>query len=226
MLHPLAEQPQCLLKTRHCKRTVKFLTKATELLKQLEVEHYLQKLTQSFDKEGGTVRNIECLECIEMNIDKALFKADALLPNYPAYSLTVEIHHANLLVNYWAAEKSFKRNMMLGLDILEDMKDIIPLELDIYQGGIARPPYLQLYRACKWRRQVQTDGFAKCQEELQQKITAIQEGRKKDTLVKGVAKIIKKICNSEQCNKTYYHMQQHEAAAKFRTNIRQCTRYQ
>eukprot|EP00957_Ditylum_brightwellii_P154669 11772057-Ditylum_brightwellii.AAC.2 len=100
----------------HCKRIAKFLMKATELLKQLEVEHCLQKLTQSLEKEDNTVSNIECLECIEMDIDKALFEADALLPNYPAYSWTVEIHHTNLLVNYWVAEKSFKRNRMVGHD--------------------------------------------------------------------------------------------------------------
>eukprot|EP00957_Ditylum_brightwellii_P197232 15026668-Ditylum_brightwellii.AAC.2 len=69
-------------------------------------------LTHCLEEEGDTVSNIECLECIEMDIDKALFKAEALLQNYPAYSWTVEIHHANLLVNYWAAEQSFKRNRM------------------------------------------------------------------------------------------------------------------
>eukprot|EP00957_Ditylum_brightwellii_P098730 7520436-Ditylum_brightwellii.AAC.1 len=69
-------------------------------------------LTQCLKEESDTVSNIECLECIEMVIDKVLFKAEVLLPNYSAYSWTVEIHHANLLFNYWVAEQSFKRNRM------------------------------------------------------------------------------------------------------------------
>eukprot|EP00957_Ditylum_brightwellii_P020328 1534088-Ditylum_brightwellii.AAC.1 len=146
----------------HHKRTVTFLKKATKGFKQLEVEQCLQMLTQHLKEECDTVSNIECLECIEMDIDKALFEAEVLLPNNPAYSWTVEIHHANLLVNYWAAEQSFKRNKMVGLDVLEDLKDMIPLELDIYQGDIARSPHLQLCKECKWQHQAQTDSFSKC----------------------------------------------------------------
>eukprot|EP00957_Ditylum_brightwellii_P092999 7080595-Ditylum_brightwellii.AAC.1 len=86
-----------------------------------------------------------------MDIDKALFKAEALLPNYPAHSWAVEIHCANLLVNYWVAEQSFKMNRMVGLNVLQEMKDMIPPDLDIYQGNITRPPHLQLCQACKWR---------------------------------------------------------------------------
>eukprot|EP00957_Ditylum_brightwellii_P070222 5334884-Ditylum_brightwellii.AAC.1 len=81
-----------MLKTTDHKRTVKFLMKGTELLKQLDVEQCLQKLTKRLENDGDTVR--------------------ALLLNYPPHSWTVEIHHASLLINYWVAEQSFKRNRM------------------------------------------------------------------------------------------------------------------
>eukprot|EP00957_Ditylum_brightwellii_P069178 5253263-Ditylum_brightwellii.AAC.1 len=73
-----------------------------------------------------------------MDIDKALFESEALLLNYPPHSWTVEIHHTNLLVNYWVAEQSFKSNRMVGLDVLEEMKVMTPPDLEIYQGDIAR----------------------------------------------------------------------------------------
>eukprot|EP00957_Ditylum_brightwellii_P003959 301437-Ditylum_brightwellii.AAC.1 len=103
--------------------------------------------TQHLEEESDTISNKEYLRCIEMDIDKALFEAEALLLNYPAYSWTMKIHHANFLVNYWVTLQSYRRNRMVGLDVLEDLKDMTPPDLDIYQGDIARPPQFQLHKA-------------------------------------------------------------------------------
>eukprot|EP00957_Ditylum_brightwellii_P180598 13756520-Ditylum_brightwellii.AAC.1 len=91
----------------------------------------------------------------------------------------MEIENTIRVIQYWAAERSFHNNRMIGLDVLQTLKDKIPPEIDNYQGDITRIAESQLRKACKWRRQARLDSFKKRQEEMQEQITKYRRGQRK-----------------------------------------------
>eukprot|EP00957_Ditylum_brightwellii_P049251 3737375-Ditylum_brightwellii.AAC.1 len=102
----------------------------------MDVEGRLANLQTQMTKVTATESNIELLEQINTNIDKALFAAEPSLPNYPEYCWTTEIDSATKCFQYWAAERLFHNNRMVGLGVLQQLKDRIPPEIDVYKSNI------------------------------------------------------------------------------------------
>eukprot|EP00957_Ditylum_brightwellii_P088646 6751759-Ditylum_brightwellii.AAC.1 len=91
------------------------------------------------------------------------------LPPAPRAWWHLEIINAFRLQQYWKTELSFQQNKVDGSMELEQIKQRIPEEVDIFQGESSRGMRGQLCKASKTLQQARSDYFKKRQEYLETK---------------------------------------------------------
>eukprot|EP00957_Ditylum_brightwellii_P191433 14575001-Ditylum_brightwellii.AAC.1 len=70
----------------------------------MDIERCPTNLQTQIIQEKDTDSNLNLLEQINTDINKALFTAELSLSNYPEYCWTTEIDNATKVIQYWAAE--------------------------------------------------------------------------------------------------------------------------
>eukprot|EP00957_Ditylum_brightwellii_P148939 11339255-Ditylum_brightwellii.AAC.1 len=70
-----------------------------------------------------------------------------------------EVHNAHLVVKYCKVKLSQKNNNFNVEHTLEQIKEKLELEVDIYQGDPERKLIAQLYKTLKHKRKCRTNSF-------------------------------------------------------------------
>eukprot|EP00957_Ditylum_brightwellii_P175415 13353667-Ditylum_brightwellii.AAC.1 len=92
------------------------------------------------------------LEQINHDLDTALKNAENELITYPQTPWTKEIDVAHMVIKYWQTALSLHRHQLEQSDILKNLCDHLPADIDVYQGDITRTLLAQICKAVKWKQ--------------------------------------------------------------------------
>eukprot|EP00957_Ditylum_brightwellii_P146686 11166030-Ditylum_brightwellii.AAC.1 len=145
---------------------------------------------------------IEALEKIDAHIDEAIATTYGNIKSAPNHWWSEEIHHADLLVQYWSARTSMFCNNTFTIDTLTYIYSKLLLDSGIYQGDNNRTPPAQLRKAKKTCWNAQKNSHTKQQTFLEEQI----EKTKKTKDMDKVAQEITRMKRGEHHNRLYQNM--------------------
>eukprot|EP00957_Ditylum_brightwellii_P167502 12750418-Ditylum_brightwellii.AAC.2 len=66
-----------------------------------------------------------------------------------------------MVIKYWQTALSLHRHQLEQSDILKNIHDHLPADMDVYQEYITRTLLAQICKAVKWKRKAQSDAYKK-----------------------------------------------------------------